>query len=163
MSYCTWLSGGIVVDSVPMEDWALLQDVLEAVRSQEELHSPAERAIQMVDALEAFETPFRTRPGWGDAPKEIDLCDLEFVVSQDRLILEGTEYSGGAREAVCQQINWVLSWLKSQYPDAAFSGRLEEWDGESPSPPVWYVLAESGELVEEMRTHIVPVSREREK
>ncbi len=160
MNYCTWLPGRIVINGVPKEDWEILQEALEAIRSQEELDGMTERSRQMVDSLEAFDTPFRTRTGWGDTPKSTELCDLEFSVYEDCLALEGTEYTGGSRYSVCQQINWVLSWLKSRYPGVTFSGRLEEWDGEAPGPPVWYELAGNGELVEEVHTHIVPVPRE---
>lgn len=162
MSYHTDLYGAIRIAGVPEEHYADLCDVITMAGGVHCLLSNL--GNERMQVFTTLDSPYRVVDrGAGRDPHEVEIADVRLDAQREMtgvrdkvLLLVGTDYIGGTRSYVPEQINWVLSWLKKCYPEAKFSGQLEEWDCEAPgNPPTWYVLKDG--LVEAVATKIVPL------
>ena len=166
MSYCTHILDHITITGVPADDLALMPDVLYNAIAHEGgygLPKLTPRGEELLNALRTLDTPHRWNTYWKqDPPPEIALEDFRFEVSGSELWLMGTDYIGGTRGNLDQQINWILAWLRHLYPDAKFSGQVEEWDDEQPgTAPTWYVV--NGATVDIVATMVVPYEEKEQK
>ena len=157
MGYCTHLCGGIEIKGIREADAEALLEALELLTN--DINGDADiDGNPLAVRLRDLDTPWRKAEGLCRKEKEdVRLRDYAIDHDGDNAWIRGVSWEGGSRDHVFHQLNWILAWIKAEYPAARFEGRVEVWDGEGGcEPPDW--LEPEGDVVKAYRTRIVKVA-----